>query len=115
MEELSRARIRMKIYKSFAFLTFFCTFAAEKETIRNMKQKVFISVMALSLLATAHAWGQTTVIKRTKTETENRAEAEKQRQRVAERARHEKEEAERVRRRQIVYIYSGEPVTNICF
>ena len=50
-----------------------------------MKQRLITSVIALSLLATIPAWGQTSVIKRSKTIIEKKAEAETEtrRQRIA--------------------------------
>ena len=59
-----------------------------------MKHRIITSVIALSLLATMPAWGQTNVIRRGQTEAE-KAHADRQRRQAAERAR--REEAERIR------------------
>ena len=54
-----------------------------------MKQRILTSLIALSLLATVPAWGQTTVIKRGQTEAERQAQVARQRQQATERAREE--------------------------
>ena len=51
-----------------------------------MKHRIITSVIALSLLATVPAWGQTSVIRRGQTEAERQAQVARQRQQAAERA-----------------------------